>query len=107
MHRYAFVIAVVAIVISCGNNSGTGTSGAGGSGCPSFPHVKYITDTDGGCVFAGCENLWGDCNGDAADGCEIDLRADATCGNCRVACALPERCISTCDDAGQCLTGCQ
>ncbi|MFO0631086.1 MAG: lectin-like protein, partial [Polyangiales bacterium] len=43
-----------------------------------------------------------DCNGLAADGCEVDLRSDAAhCGRCRSACAAGLRCM-----AGACAAPC-
>jgi hypothetical protein len=44
----------------------------------------------GRCAIATCELGFGDCNADASDGCETNLRADAAhCGACDQACALP------------------
>jgi len=42
----------------------------------------------GGCVVAGCEGGWGDCDGDPETGCETELAVtDAHCGACGVSCA--------------------
>ena len=44
----------------------------------------------GGCVVARCNAGFGDCDGNAANGCEVDLRVTAAhCGGCGAACALP------------------
>lgn len=43
----------------------------------------------GACVLLACEDGFGDCNDDAADGCETPLTTATDCGGCGVACALP------------------
>jgi alpha-tubulin suppressor-like RCC1 family protein len=56
--------------------------------CPSVPNA---TPTCGAsrCGYA-CVAGFGDCDGDAANGCETDLRADVTnCGACRNRCPFP------------------
>ena len=35
---------------------------------------------DGRCDYAGCDDAWGDCNGDRSDGCETFLRDTTACG---------------------------
>ncbi len=39
-----------------------------------------------GCVIAGCDPGFADCDGTAGDGCEADLASPATCGACGVVC---------------------
>jgi hypothetical protein len=58
------------------------------------------------CAFGACELTcdegWGDCNGDPADGCETDLSsALAHCGACGHACTGPSGSTLACD-AGVC-----
>lgn len=66
------------------------------SGSSIKPH-QYGTCTDGVCGFA-CEPGWGNCNGNTADGCEINLMTHG--GNCGA-------CGSSCDTAGgqPCING--
>src|SRR6185436_12747352 len=43
----------------------------------------------GRCEIGQCWSSWGDCNLDAADGCEVNLHYDVTnCGGCGTACML-------------------
>ena len=51
------------------------------------------TDTD-----AGCAPGFVDCNGDTADGCEVDTRTDPMhCGACRARCVLDHATTAACD----------
>jgi len=53
-----------------------------------------------GCVLGVCGAGRDDCNDDASDGCEIDLRADAEhCGTCSAACAFGPSSFAECSDA--------
>ena len=53
----------------------------------------------GQCVVASCDEGWGDCNGEAADGCEEDLTSDAYCGVCSEDATRPG------DSCGRCGSG--
>lgn len=58
----------------------------------------------GHCTIVACLPSRGDCNGLAADGCEVDLRSDpAHCGACNNACVYPNA-SATCAD-GVCRLG--
>jgi len=47
----------------------------------------------GGCAVGACAAGFGDCDGSATNGCEVDLGASAAhCGACRAACAAGEVC---------------
>ena len=61
--------------------------------------------TAGRCALAACDANFADCNSNAVDGCEADLRADRThCGACATACGAGEVCSnSAC--AASCGTG--
>jgi hypothetical protein len=49
----------------------------------------------GVCKVVRCEEGWGDCNGEGADGCEAELGSSSShCGACGVACAKGEVCAS-------------
>ena len=53
------------------------------------PDATAFVCQDGACEVAVCAGGHDDCNGAAADGCEVDLRRDvAHCGTCGRACAL-------------------
>ena len=44
----------------------------------------------GQCTIGTCAGGWADCNANPADGCEVNVRADAAnCSGCGMACALP------------------
>src|SRR5690606_23856526 len=48
------------------------------------------TCTDGGCAIVECLPNFADCDGNPANGCEVDLRTSAAhCGACQNACTPP------------------
>ena len=55
----------------------------------------------GVCTMGACYANFEDCNADPADGCEADLRTNATCGSCDQACQPTETCSQ-----GQCESNC-
>jgi hypothetical protein len=60
----------------------------------------------GKCGAAACDPGWGDCDGNAANGCEANLRVDpANCSACKMACALPNA-VQACAD-GCYIAACQ
>ncbi|MDP3216705.1 MAG: hypothetical protein Q8S73_21525, partial [Deltaproteobacteria bacterium] len=60
----------------------------------------------GACAVATCEASRGDCDANAANGCEADLRSDAEhCGGCAVACAAGANEVARCV-AGACAVAC-
>jgi hypothetical protein len=61
--------------------------------CPNGggPHTRPDCSDKHACGFR-CESFYGDCNGLAADGCEVDLTSDpSNCGACGVQC--PHGCV--------------
>jgi hypothetical protein len=76
-------------------------------GCDSFcrfaaeidPHAQLACEA--GECRAGCEEGWGDCNGDYADGCEQRLNTLSNCGACRQACEVASAAGSC--ESGRCL----
>ncbi|MEZ4409716.1 MAG: hypothetical protein R3A52_25075 [Polyangiales bacterium] len=65
----------------------TAHCGACGNACAARPHA-VARCTAGACEYA-CEPGFGDCDGDASNGCEVDTRASANhCGMCGRACDL-------------------
>lgn len=66
-------------VLACGS--------CNGACAPSGPH--QVSACSKGVCTHDCAPGWGDCNGDATDGCEVDLRVHPShCGACGNACAL-------------------
>lgn len=60
--------------------------GGCGIACPAVPN-GIPGCADGNCDIGRCMLGFQDCNGDPADGCEIDTRADPqNCGNCGATC---------------------
>jgi serine/threonine-protein kinase len=59
--------------------------------CPALAHAQRgCGDT---CTIWRCDKGYGDCNGAAADGCEINTQTDAVnCGHCGVACGPGQKC---------------
>ncbi len=97
----------------------TSNCGGGGTSCDR-PHATSQCSA-GRCEFVRCAVGFGDCDGDASNGCETDLRTSTDhCGVCGRACRLPNaspRCDSGCQIAactegfgdcdGSVLNGCE
>lgn len=69
--------------------------GCGAESCApcEVPHAALIVcGAQGACVADKCSARWGNCNGEANDGCESDLLSPNTCGSCSVRCADSESC---------------
>jgi len=81
--------------------------GACGVKCPS-PFNSSPICSSGECSFQ-CVGAYSDCNGVAADGCEIDTATDeANCGACGFGCVLAHAtalCVTQACTIGQCDTG--
>lgn len=61
------------------------------------PNMAYVCQA-GQCSALRCiangGEYWADCNGDASDGCEINLRTDASnCGRCGTVCPAGKQCM--------------
>jgi len=57
---------------------------------------------NGTCALGTCNAGWADCNGNPADGCEVNLTTDLThCGSCGTTCAAASNATRTCT-AGSC-----
>lgn len=52
------------------------------------PARATATCASGTCLVDACIGNWGDCNGDVADGCEVELNTLTDCGKCDTTCAL-------------------
>ncbi|MBK6529315.1 MAG: hypothetical protein IPF99_06905 [Deltaproteobacteria bacterium] len=84
----------------CEVSSATDASHCGGCGvaCPTRPSA-VATCAASTCGYA-CAPGQRDCDGNAANGCEVDANADsANCGGCGVACTQGRTCVS-----GSCTT---
>lgn len=79
--------------------------GCGATTCDrcSVPFAATLKCEGGRCAVATCEPARADCNGLGEDGCEADLGAAATCGNCKMACGAA---IPFCTPSGQCVERC-
>lgn len=78
----------------CETPIGSDPNHCGGCGvtCTLLPHTR-ATCNSGRCTLT-CASPWEDCNGQASDGCEIDLSSDPRhCGTCGQACPAPARCV--------------
>jgi hypothetical protein len=66
----------------------------------SFPEATARC-ADGRCAIASCARRYLDCDGDAANGCEVDLITDARhCDVCGLACPSGTRCSGGCVSSG-------
>lgn len=60
----------------------------------------------GKCVLQ-CASQYADCDGDASNGCEVDLRDAAHCGSCTTACGAGTECVTGDDATSVCALACQ
>ncbi len=62
--------------------------GGCGMACPLGPNAATVVCGGGKCVISACMPSFGDCDGDAKDGCEISIGTDPkNCGACGKVCA--------------------
>lgn len=77
----------------CEANTDSDPSHCGSSCRPCTPANAIPLCTSGVCSYAACLPNFGDCNHDASDGCEVDLRtSDAHCGSCDSPCGAGATC---------------
>ncbi len=80
--------------------------GACGRICAIAANAMTMGCRAGGCVVATCRAGFADCDGMAANGCELDARADVTnCGRCGNRCSTRPSATATCVD-GACAIAC-
>ncbi len=66
---------------------------AASAACADLPMTESSVCTAGTCVIAECVAGFDDCNGDASDGCEVDLSTNIDhCGECENACTGIDLC---------------
>jgi len=71
-----------------------------GHACPVPPHAAASCNA-GACGMGACEGGWASCDGDAANGCEADLKNDeGNCGGCGIECSPGASCVD-----GTCKSG--
>jgi hypothetical protein len=85
----------------CTNLSGDPNNCGGcGAACPINNNTP--TCSGGSCATGTCAQGYGDCNGNPADGCEVNLETDpAHCGTCANACSVAN--ATTGCTGGQCI----
>ncbi len=67
-----------------------------------LPHA-VARCTDGDCAIADCEHLYGNCDDDAANGCETPLDTESDCGGCGSECGELANALSVRCDQGVCI----
>ena len=78
------------IADGCETNTNTSSANCGGCGTVCMIPNAGAACAAGSCVIGICDLGFDDCNGAAADGCEIDLETSiADCGGCGNACSIP------------------
>ena len=90
----------------CEVSSATSTAHCGGCGavCPTYPSA-VATCLGSTCGYA-CAPGQRDCDGVAANGCEVDANADsANCGGCGTVCTLGRTCVSGACSTAVCVPG--
>ena len=88
----------------CETNTKTLTN-CGGCGTPcSFPNASASCST-GTCTMGSCNAGFANCDGNASNGCEVNLNTDSNnCGGCNDKCTNNQG--STSCQGGQCVPGC-
>jgi hypothetical protein len=69
--------------------------------CATGPDYSYVTMTckSGACAVGSCPAGRDDCDGNPANGCEVDLNTSSTCGSCTNKCGSGQLC-----ESGSCVT---
>lgn len=83
-------------------NTNTANCSACGTSCPANPPNATYTCVNGTCNFNCSSSNYLDCNGNTADGCEVNIQTDiSNCGGCEIICPSVPNSISVCN-AGVC-----
>jgi hypothetical protein len=90
------------VVDGCEVNSQTSLAHCGGCNQACTVANGSPSCNGGSCTIAACTAPFADCNGAAADGCEINTNSSsAHCGGCNQACSLANA-SSSCNGSGSC-----
>jgi hypothetical protein len=78
--------------------------GSCGNAC-ALPNATPVC-SNSTCAVAGCQGSFRDCDGQAPNGCEVDILTNVThCGGCGIACSLPNA-VSRCDGGSCAIQSC-
>jgi hypothetical protein len=83
--------------------------------CGTCGHICTFPNATAGCVngqctILACDEGWGDCDGDPANGCEENVSSDVNnCGGCHIVCGTGEVCTNgschqPCPESSICVT---
>jgi hypothetical protein len=86
-------------------NPSFGCGGDNCDPCPVPPHASAGCES-GACGVGTCEDGRGDCNGEASDGCELEVVTSEHCGACQRTCSLSNASSSSCSATGTCVPVC-
>lgn len=91
----------------CEVNTNTSTAHCGGCGKGCNPaHVTAAACNAGVCEYAACQPGWSDCDGNKANGCEINILQNVNhCGGCGQKCTPPSGGTVLCSN-GSCAQAC-
>ncbi|MEZ4394965.1 MAG: hypothetical protein R3A48_28140 [Polyangiales bacterium] len=90
----------------CETNTGTSVTNCGACGRACSAANGTASCTAGSCGVAACNTGYGNCDGNAANGCEVNLRTSVThCGACGNTCTAPTGGSVACTN-GACVQSC-
>ena len=90
----------------CETDTRTSASHCGACGRRCDPPNATAVCGMGSCAVAACADGFGDCDGNATNGCETDVRASVThCGRCGASCPAPPNGVAACS-RGACAFTC-
>ena len=119
-HRHPTVVAVLYLTVSLAGACSVITDTGGlvfvepGGECTTteecaVPANSVVECQAGSCVVLGCTAGYDNCDGNQANGCEVDITSDLShCGGCGEVCAIPSAtaiCTDRVCSIGSCLTG--
>lgn len=88
---------------SCETNIASDLANCGACGRTCTLAHATAACTAGACAVARCEPGWGDCDGNPANGCEVDLTRDGNhCGACGRSCGAGSLCAAGTCEAAMC-----
>jgi hypothetical protein len=82
----------------------TGNCGVCGNNCGALPNVNSTSCSVGACVVNTCDSGYGDCDGTASTGCEVNTQTNnENCGGCGNNCSALPNVFSTSCSVGACV----